>query len=143
MKKIGLIGIMALSVLMLTNCKKESKNEGTSGTPTPKPTPTQNIVGIYFGGTWCGPCGAYGKPTKEQMAAEFGDKLTLISCQLNGQGAPDPMNNADANAFAATFGVTGVPILYLGGNNGLIQGVSGGTSMATTSIAKGNSNFWS
>lgn len=90
-----------------------------------------------MGGTWCPPCGAYGKPTKESLKAQFGDKLTLISCQVNGSVA-DPMNNADANAFLQLFQAKGVPIIYVGGNNGVIQGIGGSTTMSATATTRGN-----
>jgi thiol-disulfide isomerase/thioredoxin len=134
MKKLSLLSLALLGVLFLSNCKKETEDGGaTNNTETPK----QRAVGIYFGGTWCPPCGAYGKPAKEQLVNQLGDDVILISCQVNGSTA-DPMNNADANSFAAGFGVTSVPILYTGGGNGVMQGAGGSSVMATTVISNAN-----
>ena len=131
MKKLSLLSLALLGVMFVSNCKKDPKG---SGTPTPTETPKQRAVAIYFGGTWCPPCGAYGKPAKEQLTADLKSDVVLISCQLNG-GVADPMNCADANLFAQGFGVTGVPMMYTGGANEVMKGVGGGTTMAASVLA--------
>ncbi len=131
MKKLSLMSLVVLGALLLNNCKKETPKGNEGGTTE---TPKQRTVGIYFGGTWCPPCGAYGKPAKEQLKSELKDDAVIISCQVNG-GTADPMNNADANAFLTGFGVTGVPTMFTGGANEVMKGVGGSTTMATTLIA--------
>lgn len=134
MKKLSILMFAVLiSAITFTGCKKK---DDAPQAETKKPeTPLQTPVAIYFGGTWCPPCGAYGKPAKEALKSQFNSNIVLISCQI-GQ---DPMNNADANAFASGFGVQGVPTMYIGGNNGLINGVSGGTAMTQTCITNAQS----
>jgi hypothetical protein len=132
MKKLSLLSLALLGVLFLSNCKKETRDGNAGGNSE---TPKQRAVAIYFGGTWCPPCGAYGKPTKEQLVNTLSDDIVLISCQVNSQSSTDPMNCADANSFAAGFQVTGVPILYTGGANEIMKGVSGGSAMSSTAVA--------
>lgn len=119
-----------IAAFAFTGCKKEEKKPADA-------VGEQKITAIYFGGTWCPPCGANGKPAKENLKTEFGNKVNIISCQINGS-TPDPMNNADANAFAQVFGVRSVPTMFLGGGNGLIASVGGSSSMSASCITKGN-----
>lgn len=132
MKKLSLLSLALLGVMFISNCKKDPKG---SGTPTPTETPKQRAVAIYFGGTWCPPCGAYGKPAKEQLVNALKDDVVLISCQLNSSSVTDPMNCADANSLAGGFGVSGVPTMFTGGANEVMKGVGGGTTMAATVLA--------
>lgn len=130
MKKLSLLSLALMGVMFLSNCKKETKDGGGNAA-----TAKQRVVAIYFGGTWCGPCGFYGKPTKENLVNSLNDDVILISCQVNGTSSTDPMNCADANSLAAGFQVSSVPILYTGGANGLIKGVGGGATMSSSVLA--------
>jgi hypothetical protein len=132
MKKLSLLSLALLGVMFISNCKKDPKG---SGTPTPTETPKQRAVAIYFGGTWCPPCGAYGKPAKEQLVNALKDDVILISCQLNSSSVTDPMNCPDANSLAGGFGVSGVPTMFTGGANEIMKGVSSGTAMGSTATA--------
>lgn len=139
MKKISLMALVVAGAMLLTNCKKEEKGSGTTTPTETGPAQKQNVVSIYFGGTWCPPCGAYGKPSKENLKISFEDNLTLLSCQGNGGGgATDPMNNADANSFISGFGISGFPTLYIGGANEVIQQVPLTTDMKVKAVEIGN-----
>ena len=50
--------LFILITIFMFSCKKETFNNENIG--------KQNALVIYFGGTWCSPCGQYGKPTKEE-----------------------------------------------------------------------------
>ena len=131
MKKLLLIA-SAAALLTVSACKKDDNNGGGDNKPSPAVVPqTQQATVFYFGGTWCPPCGAYGKPTKEYIKANYSGKANVISCQVNG-GTADPMNNASSNALASTFSVTGVPTMYLGGAEQPFAAVGGGTAMQST-----------
>lgn len=115
MKKLLLIA-SAGALLTLAACKKDDNNGG-GDKPSPAVVPqTQQATVFYFGGTWCGPCGAYGKPAKEYIKATYPGKANIISCQYNGS-TPDPMSNASANAMASLFfsGTINLPTMMIGG----------------------------
>jgi hypothetical protein len=128
--------LLASAAVLVTfaSCKKD---------PEPEPSPavvaqTQQATVFYFGGTWCPPCGAYGKPGKEYITKAYGDKAQIISCQVNG-GTADPMNNASANALAGTFGVSSVPTMFFGGGGEIFASAVGNgitNSTCATNIDK-------
>lgn len=130
-KQIYAIAIAA--VMIMAGCSKDSTSSGSNGTGGNNETADQNVAAVYFGGTWCGPCGAYGKPMKEAMEAKYGDKFAFISCQVSGSST-DPMNVADANTLAGTFNVTGVPALFMGANEGPFISFVGGSSSLTSQV---------
>lgn len=138
MKKVLLLMIPAL-LIGFAGCKKDKKGDSSNGSGTPTETkPVQNVMMFYFGGTWCGPCGAYGKPTV-QAAKKLNDRVHVISCQVNGAGgAVDPFNNQSANGLADVFGVSGVPTLYIADGIGGITAIGGGTSMQSAATTKIN-----
>jgi hypothetical protein len=128
--------VFALSALLVAGCKKKEKDVAPVTPVVSGPAQVQNSVVIYFGGTWCGPCGAYGKPAKEALHNSEGEKVSIVSCQVNGGGgATDPMNNPDANAMAGVFGIKSVPSLFIGGHNDLITSVPSNSSMSSTAIS--------
>lgn len=136
MKKLLLIA-SAAALLTVSACKKDDNNNGGGNNNSPAVVPqTQQTTAFYFGGTWCPPCGAYGKPAKDYITATYGNKVNIISCQVNGSGSNDPMNNASANALAGTFGVSGVPTMYFGGAEQPFAAVGGGTAMQSTSVTR-------
>ncbi len=134
--KTSLAVLIGLS-LTVTSCKKdettsENSNNNSGAITVPQ---EQKATVIYFGGTWCPPCGAYGKPAKEQIKAQVGSKSTIISCQVGN----DPMKNADADALMAKFNPSGVPAMYIGSNDATIVAMIGGsTSTGTTAIGHVN-----
>jgi thiol-disulfide isomerase/thioredoxin len=123
--------------LTVSSCKKEeTKSEDTNnnngGTTIPQ---TQKATIVYFGGTWCGPCGAYGKPAKEQIKAAVKDKCSIISCQVGN----DPMACPTGDELNAMFKPSGVPAMYIGANDDVITAMIGGsTSTGATAIGHVN-----
>ncbi len=124
--------------LTLTACKKDDSSEenknngGNAGTVVPQ---EQKSTVIYFGGTWCPPCGAYGKPAKEQIKAQTAGKAVIISAQVGN----DPMTNADANSLIGIFNPSGVPAMYIGANEDpFVAMIGGSTSTGTTAIGHVN-----
>jgi hypothetical protein len=118
--KNALLFASAAVLVTFASCKKD---------PKPEPNPavvsqTQQATVFYFGGTWCPPCGAYGKPGKEYITKAYGDKAQIISCQVNG-GTADPMNCASANALAGTFKVSSVPTMFIGGGGTIFSSIVG------------------
>jgi hypothetical protein len=137
MKKITiLMSAVMIAAFLFTGCKKkEEEPKGNGPVVDAGPSQIQNAVVIYFGGTWCPPCGSTGRPAKDAVKSQVGDRATLISCQVSSQSAQDPMNNAASNALAGTFGVSSVPSLYVGGANEVIAKVA---SMQTNAVPTAN-----
>lgn len=117
MKKLSLLAMFVAVTVAFSACKKdeETSPSGGDGNSTPTISQTQNAVAFYLSGNWCGPCGLYGKPAMKNVKAKFGDKLVVIACHLNGQGAPDPLNISAANSIAGAWGVSAVPTCAIGG----------------------------
>lgn len=113
MKKFLLV-VSAAALTFAVACKKEKKDDGTNNQPAYAVEPSQNAAVFYFGGTWCGPCGYYGKPAKETLHNN-NPALTILSAQLNGQSATDPFNNQTSIKFAQFFGVSSLPTMFVGG----------------------------
>lgn len=113
MKKFLLI-VSAAALTFAVACKKEKKTGGGTTAPAYEVEPYQNAAIFYFGGTWCGPCGYYGKPAKETLHNN-NPKLTILSAQLNSGTTKDPMNNATSNSFASFFGISSIPAMFVGG----------------------------
>lgn len=137
MKKFLLV-VSAAALTFAVACKKDKKDQGGGGntTPTYAVEPYQNATVFYFGGTWCGPCGAYGKPAKETLHKN-NPKLTILSAQLNGSGGSvDPFNSPTSNSFASFFGVTSLPTMFLGGASQLMPSWVGNYIVAATVQAK-------
>lgn len=134
MKKI-ILGFAVLGAV-LAGCKKEeSKTDNGNNTGGTVTIPeTQRATVIYFGGTWCPPCGSNGRPAKDAVKDQTGDKNVMISCQLSSQSVPDPMNNAHSNAFAQLFNVRGVPSIFVGGTGEPISTVASNSSMASNAV---------
>jgi hypothetical protein len=140
MKKI-LFGAVLLGAIF-TGCKKDdtndSNNTGTNGNstgPTAIVIPqTQRATVIYFGGTWCPPCGSNGKPAKERIKKDVGDKSVIISCQVGN----DPMANSFSSSMQSFFAVSGVPSMFIGGNDATIASIPSTSAMGTNSVNKVN-----
>ncbi len=112
MKKLLFI-TSALALTMVAACKKDKKTGTTEAPFTVEQT--QNASYIYFGGTWCGPCGAYGKPTKQALHEDAKNaNAVFISFQVK-WSYTDPFATAQTDATAASFGVTGVPSAFIAG----------------------------
>jgi hypothetical protein len=140
--KSSLAIILGLS-LTFAGCKKEeststdnnTNNNGTGGTVIPE---TQKSTLFYFGGTWCPPCGAYGKPAKEKIHNEIPDKAVIISCQIGN----DPMKCADGTALQGMFNATSVPAMYFGAADQPFATMVGGSSGTSAhAVAKVNEQF--
>ena len=133
MKKILLLAVA--SSLFLFSCKDDGTvtpgGDGTGNGSGFKTEQKQKSAGFYFSGNWCGPCGLYGKPALHNMSNKYGNDFAYIACQLNGSGATDPFNCADANSMAGAFGVSGVPTIQVGAAGDQFQAASGGTDMET------------
>jgi hypothetical protein len=114
--------------------ENNNNNGGNGGIVIPQ---EQKATVIYFGGTWCPPCGSAGKPAKEQIKAANPGKANIMSCQVGN----DPMTNADANAMNAVFKPSGVPAMYIGASDDQISAMVGvnpttALNIVTTQIAK-------
>ncbi len=129
MKKLSLLSFFFVALFAVTSCKKEENN----ATPTENPAgiaQEQKAVGFYLSGTWCGPCGLYGKPAMANVEKANPTKFVVVACHLNGGGgATDPYNTQDANSLASAWAVTGVPTCAIGGAGQPAQKIGGGTGM--------------
>ncbi|MFN4083741.1 MAG: hypothetical protein ACK4K9_08930 [Bacteroidia bacterium] len=140
MKKI-LVGFALLGAV-LAGCKKEDtkKDDNNNNNPGTVTIPeTQRATVFYFGGTWCPPCGANGKPAKEAIKEQAASKAVVISCQVNSSSVQDPMNNADANALASMFRVSQVPSMFIGSAGQPFGSVPSNSSMSANAVTAVNS----
>ncbi|MBP7511728.1 MAG: Omp28-related outer membrane protein [Bacteroidia bacterium] len=140
--KSSLAILVGLSLTM-SACKKEdsttdeNSNNNNNNNNNPLVIPqVQKATVFYFGGTWCPPCGAYGKPAKEQLKAQVKSKCSILSCQVFNS---DPMICAAGDELVGMFAPSGVPAMYIGANDDVITAMIGG-STATGSTAIGHVN---
>jgi hypothetical protein len=113
MKKVLLIS-SAVALTMFAACKKDKKTPTTEAPFTVEQK--QNAAYMYFGGTWCGPCGAYGKPTKQALHENaLNANAVFVSFQI--QTGSDPFATTVTDATSGYFGVTGVPTAFIGGGS--------------------------
>lgn len=137
MKKVLLLMIPAL-LIGFAGCKKDKKDDDSKNTTPTETKPVQNVMSFYFGGTWCPPCGAYGKPTV-QAIKKINNRVHVISCQVNGAGgATDPFNNNYTNQIAGVFRVSAVPTLFMADGEGGINSFQGGQGMQNSATTKVN-----
>jgi hypothetical protein len=59
-----------------------------------------------FTGTWCGPCGVYGKPATEEILTTYAGDVYVAEIHA---GSGDPFNIPEYNILAGAFGITGIP----------------------------------
>jgi hypothetical protein len=141
MKKITiLMSAVMIAAILFTGCKKKTDDEpkGNGTVVAEGPAQVQNAVVIYFGGTWCPPCGSNGKPAKEAVKEALGDRVTLISCQV-AAGGTEPMDNSSSNQLSNNvFGVRSFPSLYVGGANEIISSIPSTSAMSTNAVAAAN-----
>jgi len=84
------------------------------------PPLTQKAVMVYQGATWCGPCGAFGDPTKEHIEQAYGSDVIILNCQSGDE-------ISEATAFGPIFGgqfstfydpvISGIPHCYFSAAN--------------------------
>lgn len=134
MKKI-ILGFAVLGAV-LAGCKKEESKTDNGNNPggTIAIPETQRATVIYFGGTWCPPCGSNGRPAKEMVKEQTSNKSVMISCQLNSQSVQDPMSNAHSSAMADLFGIRGVPTIYVGGTGEPISTIASNSAMGSNAV---------
>lgn len=131
MKKLSLLTLFLAGVVAFSSCKKseDSATPGNAGNNEPVIAQEQKAVAFYLSGTWCGPCGQFGKPAMAAIEKAQGDKFVVIACHLNSQGAIDPLNTPEANALAGAWAVNSVPTCALGGGSLSGYKVGGGSAM--------------
>jgi len=59
-----------------------------------------------FTGTWCGPCGAYGKPATAEVLQLWPNDVYITEIHV---GQSDPFVIPESNTLLQSFGITGVP----------------------------------
>jgi len=107
MKKILLllaVGAFAAS------CSKEAKITETITVPQ-----AQKTLLIYKGATWCGPCGANGKPVLRAMEAIGEDKVVCMASQTN-DGLNSTAGDLIGNNLMTRFSQNGIPHMFETGN---------------------------
>ena len=112
MKKLNLFCFISL-VILIISCKKED-----TSTPLPQIEQKQNAAYVYWGGTWCGPCGTYAKPVKEALHADpLNSNAVFISCQLKNGVDPFASGWLDtiANFYYRTTSGKGAPTGWIEG----------------------------
>lgn len=121
--------------LTISACKKSesTSTDNSNNNGGVVVSEVQKSTLFYFGGTWCPPCGAYGKPAKEKIHTTIPEKAVIISCQIGN----DPMICADASALQAMFNATSVPAMFFGAADQPFASMVGGSSQTTAqAVAK-------
>jgi hypothetical protein len=115
MKKVLLF---LLAGVMVMGCGKEKIDPNDPNNPNNPPADPlavlqkQNVFGVNFSGTWCGPCGASGIPALYNASEAHTTRLHAIKVGLNGSGAPDPFNVQGGMELANAYyppGPRGIP----------------------------------
>lgn len=107
MKKLLFLALAACS-LTVVSCKKNSTEE-TITIPQ-----TQKALVVYKGATWCGPCGAYGKPVLRAMEAVGSDKVVCLASQTS-DGLDCAASDAMGGALMTRYKQNGIPHMFVGG----------------------------
>ncbi len=98
--------------------------------------PKRMVLLEEFTGTWCGPCGANGKPMMAQILAAHPDDVIGVEVHLN-----DEFDIPEGNTLAGAIGVSGIPCAAanrtynLAGTGAVVGYVSSWTSMVTDALA--------
>lgn len=135
------LAVMIGLSLTLVSCKKDStsdNNNNNNNNGGVVVAETQKSTIFYFGGTWCPPCGAYGKPAKEKIHNEIPEKAVIISCQIGS----DPMICQDGQTLQAMFNATSVPAMFFGAADAPFAAMIGGsTNTPAQAVAKVNEQY--
>jgi hypothetical protein len=101
-----LLSLGTLALLAFTSC-------GGDEATTPAvdelaiTTPVQNVMIAEVTATWCGPCGAWGKPTILSVSETYGKKAVKVS--FNASASNDVLYVSDAAAYADYLNISGYP----------------------------------
>lgn len=118
MKKLLFVATAAALTLTVA-CKKEKKTDDGGGSVNIEQK--QNAAYLYFGGTWCPPCGAYGKPTKEKLHEDAKNaNAVFISFQV-AWGRTDPFSTTTTETTASNFGVNSAPSGFVAGGTTFLK----------------------
>ncbi len=128
MKKINLMSILAISLLLLTNCKKTKETVAPVTPTTPSIAVAQVNTPIYgkLTATWCGPCGAWGWTMNDEILNNIGSKA--IPMGVYGS-ASSKFTNATVNKWFTDFGGQSYPNFTV---NGVNKTEFSGNSILTT-----------
>ena len=125
--KMSAFAVIAASTLFLGSCSKDEDtkdNPGGGGAPASNVAKVQNAVVFSFTGTWCGPCGLYGKPALKDLEATYKEKAVVISCQ-----ASDEYTVTAGQQLQGFFKATSIPTAGVGGNEKPFSMLVGGVKV--------------
>ena len=78
----------------------------------------QRAVITYVGATWCGPCGAYGDPTKKYIENKFGNDVVILNVQYQDAiSSSKSFGPKFGNVFQAFVSSNGIPYIYFSATN--------------------------
>jgi len=101
-----LLSLGTLALLAFSSCGSDEAAAPASS-ELDIATPVQNVMVAEFTATWCGPCGAWGKPTIAAVAENYGKKAVKVS--FNSSASGDALFVQDASAFAGFLSINAYP----------------------------------
>ena len=124
--KMSAFAVLAASTLFLGSCSKDedSNDNPGGGAPASNVAKVQNSVVFSFTGTWCGPCGLYGKPALKDLEATYKERAVVISCQ-----ASDEYTVTAGQQLQGFFKATSIPTAGVGCNENPFSMLVGGTKV--------------
>jgi hypothetical protein len=78
----------------------------------------QRAIVTYVGATWCGPCGAYGDPTKKHIENAFGSDVIILNVQyIDAISSSNSFGPKFGNVFQNFVSSNGIPYIYFSAAN--------------------------
>ena len=102
----------------------------------------QRATVTYVGATWCGPCGAYGDPTKEHMESTHGSDVVILNVQAGDDiSSPSDFGPVFGNVFQSFVSNNYIPHAYWSAANvPMVDAGFSGSASSNNNAADNNIN---